>query len=207
MTDENFEKVLSEIKIKVREYEGEKRFSHTLCVIKEAEYICSKLSFDRSDRESVVIAAALHDITKKFTLEEHGKIASEYGFELDDLEPTVHEKTGAYFAREIFGSDIVNDKVFSAISSHTTGSASMSLTDMALFIADFTEESRKYENCIKIREYLHRECEKINGDHAKAEEVLKDVTLKIIYSTVEHLLCEHEKINLRTIAAWNSMLN
>ena len=27
MTDENFEKVLSEIKIKVREYEGEKRFS------------------------------------------------------------------------------------------------------------------------------------------------------------------------------------
>ena len=78
---------------------------------------------------------------------------------------------------------------------------------MALFIADFTEESRKYENCIKIREYLHRECEKINGDHAKAEEVLKDVTLKIIYSTVEHLLCEHEKINLRTIAAWNSMLN
>ena len=183
MTDENFEKVLSEIKTKVREYEGEKRFSHTLCVIKEAEYICSKLSFDRYDRECVVIAATLHDITKKFTLDEHGKIASEYGFEL------------------------VNDKVFSAISSHTTGSASMSLTDMALFIADFTEESRKYENCIKIREYLHRECEKINGDHAKAEEVLKDVTLKIIYSTVEHLLCEHEKINLRTIAAWNSMLN
>jgi predicted HD superfamily hydrolase involved in NAD metabolism len=152
------------------------------------------------------LAALLHDITKTFTDEEQEALFDKYGIDIPSELPTMHEKTGAYFAREIFGEEVVDDEIFSAISCHTTGKAGMSVLDMIIFIADFTEKTRAHRSCIDMREYLHRECEKIDGEHQKAEMLLRNVTLRIIANTLSFLALKKRKIDLRMIEAWNFMI-
>ena len=82
----------------------------------------------------------------------------------------------------------------------------MTMLDMAIFIADFTEETRTHKSCIDMRAYLHAECEKIKGEPKKAEELLKRVTLRLIANTLTFLALRKRKIDIRMIEAWNSMI-
>jgi predicted HD superfamily hydrolase involved in NAD metabolism len=202
MTPERFE----EIKAKVRSLQSEKRFCHTLAVVREAEYIARACAFGEEEAEKARLAALLHDITKCFSDEEQAKMAAKYGIAEPGEPPTVHEKTGAHFAREFFGENMVDAEIFSAIYCHTTGKAGMSALDMAVFIADFTEETREHAACREIRAYLHAECEKLNGERKKAEELLREVMIKIIENTMSFLTLKKRKIDLRTVEAWNFLV-
>lgn len=194
------------MKERVLSFQGEKRFAHTLGVVKEAEYIASVCGFSTEYVEKARTAALLHDITKTFTDEEQEAMFEKYGIDIPSEPPTMHEKTGAYFAREVFGDRTVDGEIFSAIACHTTGKAGMTMLDMAIFIADFTEETRTHKSCIDMRAYLHAECEKIKGEPKKAEELLKRVTLRIIANTLTFLALRKRKIDIRMIEAWNSMI-
>lgn len=196
---------IEKIKSIVAEYEGEKRFSHTLAVMREAEYISRKCLFPEEKAEKALLAALLHDITKKFGEREQEEMFRKYGIDVPASAPTMHEKTGAHFARELFGAGVVDGEVFSAIYCHTTGKEHMSMLDMAVFIADYTEETRKHAACREMREYLHKECEKIDCEQA-AESVLRDVTLRIIGNTLCYLLREKQQIDIGTVRSWNSMI-
>ena len=193
------------IKSIVAKYEGEKRFSHTLAVMREVEYISRKCLFPEEKAEKALLAALIHDITKKFGEKEQEEMFRKYGIDVPASAPTMHEKTGAHFARELFGAAIVDNEVFSAIYCHTTGKEHMSMLDMAVFIADYTEETRKHASCREMREYLHKECEKIDCDRA-AEQVLRNVTLRIIGNTLCYLVQEKQKIDIGTVKTWNSMI-
>lgn len=192
-----------EIQEKVRSLQSEKRFRHTLAVVKEAEYIAKTCAFGETEAEKAALAALLHDITKCFSEEEQEEMAAKYGITEPYEAPTVHEKTGAHFARELFGAETVGDEIFSAIYCHTTGKAGMSALDMAVFIADYTEETREHAVCREMREYLHAECEKLNGEREKAEALLRDVTMKIISNTLSFLTLKKRKIDPTTVEAWN----
>jgi len=195
-----------EIKEKVRSLQSEKRFCHTLAVVREAEYIAKACAFSKAEAEKAALAALLHDITKSFSDGEQAEMFARYGIDVPSEPPTMHEKTGAYFARELFGADVVDDEIFSAIFCHTTGKTGMSALDMAVFIADFTEETREHASCRDMRAYLHAECERINGEREKAEAILRDVTLKIIENTIGFLTLKKRKIDLRTVEAWNFLI-
>jgi nicotinate-nucleotide adenylyltransferase len=192
-----------EIAERVRSLQNEKRFAHTLSVIKEAEYIASACGFSEELTEKARLAALLHDITKCFSDEEQALMFKKYGIDTPSEAPTMHEKTGAYFARELFGAETVDDEIFSAIFCHTTGKAGMSALDMAVFIADFTEETRAHSSCRYMRAYLHTECERIRGEREKAEAMLRDVTFRIIENTLGFLTLKKRKIDLQTVEAWN----
>ena len=194
---------LEEIKEKVRSLQSEKRFRHTLAVVREAEYIAKMCAFSADEAEKAAIAALLHDITKCFSDAEQAEMAVKYGITEHFEAPTVHEKTGAHFARELFGADTVDDEIFSAIYCHTTGKEGMSALDMAVFIADYTEETREHAVCREMRAYLHTECEKLNGEREKAELLLREVTMKIISNTLSFLTLKKRKIDLATVKAWN----
>ena len=191
------------IKEKVRSLQSEKRFRHTLAVVREAEYIAKMCAFSADEAEKAAIAALLHDITKCFSDAEQAEMAEKYGITEHFEAPTVHEKTGAHFARELFGASTVDDEIFSAIYCHTTGKEGMSALDMAVFIADFTEETREHSVCREMRAYLHTECEKLNGEREKAELLLREVTMKIISNTLSFLTLKKRKIDLATVKAWN----
>ena len=195
--------LFDEIKEKVRSLQSEKRFRHTLAVVREAEYIASACAFTNAEAEKARLAALLHDITKCFSDAEQAEMAEKYGITEPYEAPTVHEKTGAHFARELFGEDVVDDEIFSAIFCHTTGKTGMSAFDMVVFIADFTEETREHKSCRDMRAYLHAECEKLNGEREKAEVLLRDVTIKIIANTLSFLTLKKRKIDLATVEAWN----
>ncbi len=192
-----------EIKEKVRSLQSEKRFRHTLAVVREAEYIAKMCAFGTDEAEKAAIAALMHDITKCFSDAEQAEMAEKYGITEHFEAPTVHEKTGAHFARELFGASTVDDEIFSAIYCHTTGKEGMSALDMAVFIADYTEETREHAVCREMRAYLHAECEKLNGEREKAEALLREVTMKIIASTLSFLTLKKRKIDLTTVKAWN----
>lgn len=196
-----------EVTALVRSFQSEKRFRHTLSVVKEAEYIAEKCAFSEEEKAKAKLAALLHDITKCFSDEEQLRMIVKYGIS-EPCEPaTVHEKTGAFFARELLGEGLVDSGVFGAVYRHTTGGAGMSKLDMAVFIADCTEETRAYSSCAEVRAYLHAECERLNGEREKAEALLRDVTLMIMEKTMNFLALKRRKIDLRMIEAWNYLVS
>ena len=107
----------AEIHARVRTLQSGKRFAHTEGVVKEAEYIAKACGFSTEFVEKARVAALLHDITKNLTDEEQEKLFLKYAIDIPSGPATMHEKTGAHFARELFGAEAVDEEIFSAISS------------------------------------------------------------------------------------------
>lgn len=202
------EKKIAHIKALLPQYEDAKRMEHTMGVYRECDWFAKLFGLSDEDRFSVCAAGLLHDITKRMTDTESVKYCEERGFYLPlDVPSVFHQYTGAPFAREVFGSDIVNDDVYSAILCHTTGKANMSLIDKMLFVADFTEAGRKYRSCAETREYLHKESEKINKNDKTAMNRLLDDTVKhIIGFTMTYLIEKGRKMDAEMTLAWNSLV-
>lgn len=164
------EDVINFLKGEAERLQTQKRFSHTLGVLSECEYFCDVFALSDEERYVLRRAALLHDITKCFSDEEQLCICRAHNIDRP-LSPTLHQETGACYISEKYN-DIVDDEVISAVKKHTTGDESMSICDMVLFISDFTEPGRKYDDCIKMREYIHAECEKIDKKDRSAVNLL-----------------------------------
>ena len=121
---------------------SEKRFKHTLGVVKRAEEYAVIYNIDV---EEAKLAALAHDIAKEISKDESYKRLEEYGIELDEIEKQnfnlVHSKLGAAIAKEEYG---MNDEMISAIKYHTTGRENMTMLEKIIYLADATEENRKY---------------------------------------------------------------
>ena len=206
MTPEN-EKKLETIRQILPQYVDPRRLEHTVNVYRECLWFAKKFRLSEEDTYTVAAAALLHDITKHLPDEAAVSLCKKYGIALPDASAVIHQCTGAPFARELLGGQIVTDAVWSAISCHTTGKADMSDTDKVLFISDFTEAGRKYRSCQEMREYLHQECEKINrNDKTAFSHLLNDVAGRIIGFTITYLTEKHKKIDVGMILAWNAMI-
>lgn len=202
------ERTLGRIRAVLPEYEDEKRLSHTLGVYQECMWMAKCFGLSDEDTYSIGAAALLHDITKNMPDEEALGVCARHRIKPPEASTVMHQYTGAPFARELFGNDVVNDAVYSAIFCHTTGKADMSLLDKILFVADFTEAGRKYRSCKDMREYLHKECEKINKNEKTAlYRLLDDITRRIIGFTVTYLVEKGKKIDTGMILAWNAMVS
>ena len=103
-----------------------------------------------------VIAALLHDCTKKLDMERQLALCAQYHIRLDDLErhalKLLHAKTGAAIARDVFG---VDDAVYWAIYWHTTGHADMTLLEKIIYLADYIEPSRDFPGVEDLRQAVH----------------------------------------------------
>ena len=197
------EKELVSLREQVRARMNEKRYLHTLGVENEMRYLASALA--PSLLENAVIAGLLHDITKAFSREEQIAYCLEKGLSVEEdeeLAPALlHAKTGAHFAKVSYP-ELVTDEIADAILRHTTAKPPLSLLAAMLFVADFTEESRTYPDCVALREYLH-------GKSLVGEEGMrhfKDVLLRALTLSVEELLRDGRPIALQTVAARNAVL-
>ena len=189
-------------------YEDAKRMEHTVGVYRECVWFSKKFGLSDEEAYTVCAAALLHDITKNLPTDVALDVCSRYGIEPPALAAVVHQYTGPLMAREIFGNEIVTDAVCSAILCHTTGKVGMTETDKMVFVADFTEEGRKYRSCRDIREYLHGECEKINKNEKTAlSRLLNDTVKRIIGFTVTYLVEKGKQIDPDMILAWNAMVS
>ena len=98
-------------------------------------------------------AGILHDITKAIDGPLQLTLCDAYGKLLDDFSKryprTLHALTGSMVAQRIFGE---NSAVVSAIESHTTGKANMTLLEKIIYVADYMEPNRDFPGVEKLRE-------------------------------------------------------
>ena len=141
---------LSWLRAKVMPYLTEKRIAHVLGCENEAVSLANRWG---EDPERAAVAGILHDITKKLSAEEQLKLCEKYGIINDAAEVAnpklLHAKTGAAFARELFG---IEDDIYGAIRWHTTGKPDMTLLEKIIYLADFVEPTRDFPGVEELRE-------------------------------------------------------
>lgn len=213
MTDNNFTHVPTDIETVERirsslpSYISGTRLEHTYSVEKEALYLSGILfplsGIDKKYQTDISAAALLHDITKHLDADKQNSLCKEYGIETDSYSESntavLHSRTAAYVAKNDFN---INDFVFSAVYCHTTGKENMNLFDKIIFIADYIEETRTHESCIKARKFFYESIE--NG--MSAVDALNKTIIMSIDATLSFLIKKGVVIDSETIKARNFLL-
>lgn len=133
-----------------------RRYRHTLGVEKEAVRYAKKLG---GDAYKAAVAGLLHDVTKCMPNEQQLDYLDAYGVVLTQLERVnpklYHAISGAAVARYEYG--VEDPEILDAIRYHTTLREGMTLLDQIIYMADFTEETRDYDDVDKLRKLADKD--------------------------------------------------
>jgi len=118
----------------VKQNLSEKRYYHSVCVMKKCEELAKHFGENIEEAKKVGL---IHDIAKELSDEEKLSYAKENDIEIDPVElkhpGLLHGKIGADIAKKKFG---FSEKMCQAIKYHTTGGKNMSILDKILYVAD-----------------------------------------------------------------------
>lgn len=190
----------------IKSVQKDKRFLHTLGVADEA--ISLGKIFLPKKLEKLYFTGLLHDITKDFSTEKHLELCSKYSIAISpDIAPKLlHSKTGAAYARDKFGDDYIDSEVYNAIFRHTTGSVNMSIFDIIIYLADYIELGRTFEDCVYLRKFFYDRIKKANTKEERLEVLRKTLVLSFDL-TIKNLIDEGKSIDSDTINSRNYFLN
>lgn len=193
------------IKSTTRALQKDKRYKHTIGVANEVLSLGKIFLPKKLDK--LYLAGLLHDITKDFDKEEQLKLCEKYGIELSENIPPklLHAKTGANFAKEKFGTEYVDSEVFSGIFYHTTGRANMNIFEMLIYLADYIEDGRTFEDCVVLRKFFYDKIRLSKTTEEKLE-VLRKTMLFSFDLTIKNLIDEGKMIDTDTIESRNYFL-
>jgi len=167
------------------------RYRHSLSVQEMAEELAEIYNTDISKAS---LAGLVHDCAKWMSSHRLLFKAEGYKINLDAIErehtSILHAVIGARLAADIFG--ITDKEILTAIKYHTTGHANMSSMDKILYVADFAEPLREYDEAKIVRKLAY-----IDLDLAVLETTEKKL---------RHLLKKRLLIHPNTIAARNEMM-
>ena len=201
------ENLLASLRESVRCAEmSEKRRAHTLAVEKMAVKIGEIYA---PDKINVLRAAALlHDITKEYPTERHVDILRTHGKAVRDIDvfapKTLHAQTAAVLIPELY-SELADPEVVSAVRWHTTGHEGMTVTEKIVYLADYIDETRKFPDCVKLREmFWSAEPQKMTEEQREAH--LREVLITSFEMTVRALLDDKSPISPDTADALNELL-
>lgn len=183
----NFE----EIKEEVKKAMSEKRFKHSCGVAKRAAELARIYGIDEEVARKVGMA---HDIAKEMPNDVAMEYVKENNIvfdEIEEKEPALwHSKIGADIAKKRFG---FTEEMAQAIVYHTTGSVNLSVLDKIIYLADKTEEGRKY---IDLEEAINIS----NKD-------LDDGVLHVAKYAIEYSLKKNSLIHPDTVELINKIIN
>lgn len=213
------ESVIETIANALPQFISGKRLAHTLAVEREcrslAALFCAHPTLmSEDDAYKLRVAALLHDITKEKTPAEHAALAAKYCIPLSDMQmaapKVLHSQTAPPLAREMFNAqfraNIVDDAVCDAIRTHTTGAAQMSLIGRLLYLADYIEDTRTFEDCIALRHAFYDTVDACKDDANALMKHLDTVLLLSFDMTIRDLLESGAHIDENTTAARNALL-
>ena len=193
---------LTETEARVAQRLDEYRMAHTRSVKDECMRLAALFSLSEKDTNLLAAAALLHDSTKALQIAEQATLAQIFGIELtrDDLDSpaTLHAITCAAMARVDFDAPVA---VTAAIACHTTGKENMTLLDKLLFLADYIEPTRKFEDCIRVRRYFYEDTV-----DQPLEKRLNATLLLAFDLTISGLIEEGRPIHPQTIKSRNFLL-
>lgn len=200
------EKALDLLRERVQAQMSPKRFLHTAAVEKMTERLCEL--YCPQDMLLMRAAALLHDVTKEKTTEEQVELCRLYGLPVTDgdlLAPkTFHARTAAAMIPREFP-EFAHPTIMDAVRWHTTGRADMTLTEKILYLADYIDDTRKFENCVLLRGFFWN-AEPQKMDRIGRENLLRDTLILSYRMTVEDLLSEGAPVAIDTIEARNQLL-
>ena len=181
------------------------RFNHTLGVermaVRLAKLYCP-------EKEHLLRAAALlHDVTKEYCFEEQLAVFKKYGIEPTEEQlsapPTIHAFTAALVIPDSYP-NFVDSELIDAVRYHSTGRSGMTLSEKIIYLSDYIEDTRKYEDCIALREeFFSAEPAKMTDDERLAH--LNRVLLHSIEITVNELREKSRFIGKGTLDAAESL--
>ena len=200
------EEMLAALREKMKNEMGEKRYNHTL----EVEKMAARLGeIYAPDKLSALRAAALlHDVTKERTVDEHIAICESAGLVVSRAElkspKMFHAKTGALVILQKYP-QFATDEIVNAVRYHTTGKADMSIMEKIIYLADYIDMSRTFEDCVALRNFFFD----FDFDNASQKEKLEHLNDTLIMSydlTIRGLLEDGKHINDTTFEARNFLI-
>lgn len=196
---------MNQLRNDIKKYISGKRYEHTLAVERESVSLAEIFGLSREMTKKLRIAALLHDITKEKKTDEQTELCRRFNISYDETDiksPKVfHAVTGAALAKNDYPS-LVDDDIYNAILSHTVGNDNMTLFDQILYLADYIEETRKFDDCITLRKYFYGRIKK--GDNTV--DVLRDTMIMSFDMTLKNLISEGDVINIQTVRSRNRLL-
>lgn len=128
---------------------SEKRYNHSLGVMKKAEELAKQYGEDPNIAALVGLA---HDIGKEIPNEEKLRYVKENNIKIDEVEEynvgLLHAKIGADITKKKYN---FTEDMQKAIKYHTVADPSMNLLAKIIFVADKIEENRSYEKVEELR--------------------------------------------------------
>lgn len=200
------ETMLDSLREDVMKKMSPKRFLHTAAV----ERMVARLSELYCPDYTLALRAAalLHDVTKERSTEEQIQLCRDHGLEVteaDCLAPkTFHARTAAALIPSEYP-QFADPLVIGAVRWHTTGRADMTLTEKLLYLADYIDDTRRFENCVMLREFFWKADPCAMNMEAR-ESLLRDTLILSYRMTIEDLLAEGMPIAPDTVAARNQLL-
>ena len=197
---------LDSLREKINSMMSDFRLAHTLGVEKMATKLGELYCPDKiSDLRA---AALLHDITKEYSLAEQMEVFNRCGVkapkEAIAAPATLHSLTAALVIPQeypVFAKSCIID----AVRYHTTGRAEMSMIEKLIYLADYIDETRKYEDCVTLRgEFFDAEPEKMTSKERITH--LNRVILHSLDLTVTDLVEKGKVISSDTINARNHLI-
>lgn len=201
-----FEEKLNALRTSVSAQMSDYRFTHTAEVEKMAVRIGELYSPDKLD--ILRAAALLHDITKEYTTDGHAALIERGGESLSALErlsyKTLHARSAVELIKERYP-EFADDEVLSAVRYHTTGRADMTLCEMIIYLADYIDESRRFEDCVKLRNYFWGAHPETMSESEREEHLLRTLLLSLDV-TLRALTDEGSPISIDSVSARNSII-
>lgn len=195
--------MLESLREALKEYQSGKRYNHTLAVEREVQSLGELFLPDEVSR--LRAAALLHDITKAYDAEKQLKICSEFGIMVgreDIAAPKLfHAKTGALVAKRDFF-DFCDDEIIGAVRWHTTGRAGMSIFEMLIYLADYIEDTRTFEDCVTLRNQFYSGISEANTVEERLA-VLRRTMITSFDMTIRCLISEGALVDRDTLEARN----
>ena len=196
-TEQNTENLINKINEDIKKELSEKRYNHSVGVMKKAEELALIYGLDVNKAKLVGLA---HDIGKELSKEEKLNYVEKNNIEIDEIEKInvglLHAKIGADICKKRYGFD---EEMQDAIKYHTTGNENMSLLAKIIFIADKIEENRKYEKNESKKQAVE-EARKL------AKEDLDKAMLYLIDESLIYTIQKKELIHADSIAVRNKLI-
>ena len=130
------------------------RFAHTAGVEQTVAELALLFGVEATTLRA---AALLHDITKEWSAEKALAYLAENGISLrpdERISPKVyHGITAVPYIKEAYA-PYATETLLSAVRWHTTGRDGMTLAEALLYLADYIEDTRTFEDCVYLRNYF-----------------------------------------------------
>ena len=185
---------------------SEKRAVHTVAV--EAMSVRLGRLYAPDKLAELSTAALLHDITKEKKLPEQLALCEKYNIpvsESDILSPkTFHARTAAAVIPYEYP-DFADEEVISAVRWHTTGRKGMALLEKLIYLADYIDESRQFDDCVLLRK-MFWEANVDSMNESERLEHLNNVLIKSFDFTIKNLIEEKSIVASDTFDARNELI-